>query len=1583
MLHPIDYRLSKNKFWLSTWNSYSLKNYKNLILNDKILNILGYIFKNCFKVSYSFASPWSNPRKYRKYFSNFIIGFDGRRAIRTGPNKVKKLPGFIIPEDYNVIRFNNFSILKIYFLIDKNLETYWTKKQKNWRAPLKYFNMRYTKNKNSEENFLKLNKNLVNNNIEKKNFKITSFFIYLINLLNNNSVKQHLYLDVSEQINFFKKDTKHLYFKFYYDNFKLLNKIRNNYFLFYLLNKNNNNTLDKLGLVKNKKSISNLNYLNTFYFKDISNKHKYMKTHIKNNCFSSKISYNDLLKYSSCYTVNKQFNSFNFYKYLLNKTKIKVSSLLIKNQELSNNIRSFILFNNVKGHIFLYNKNFSKNIVKNINSKSLNYYKKYNFSLKRKIKPSVFYFNTNRKFGIGLFCQNSSFSNLKLQDTKYINCNIFKKGNDFIDIVLKTKTKGIKKLDWYNKNWELNLLNNRLKLITLTNYYSFIYQKQNYKNYKYFLKFLKNKNNKKTDFSIFKKLKSFNNSLKFHTLKIKNYKNSIFYLQNFFTNYSLRNWLNFSSIMYLTTNTSYKKKKKKNHQFKKSINNVNKISFFFKSITNFLNSSLLIGLTKNQKFLLIKKNMYSYLNRNSLEYKKVNKKIKKSFKKKNLYISKNSWGKIFWSITNFNKKKNYLYYAKNYYELNSRYIQKITADKIIEYNSFLKVKNFNIKGYNLYLNKNYNFSNSILNNYNCKKSMYKLVSTNNHNFLNIKFHNGTYSEKIILFKNSINNKILNNLSKNFQSNDVFNLSYKKTFSKFLKNQEIFSKENLDRINYRLENYSKNQYAKLQKFKPYSFKSISKMHRYKLNKFILTSYLFNSIKKKYIFDFFKFMESKKHLVRKTRGYKLSKGHTLSNSFKIRGSVLLNNLSVTRFNELNVFNYSVNSFNKKLKTLLFFNKKLKIKDSYFFLSKNKNKHFLFNYIDLIGLKNIYINYLQKLKFNYFKSQNFFKIHTYTNNHLSIKPFKSLLYNKSYYNFLSEDDTRFYNKNYNSNLLLNFKTISYKRNNYSFRKINNLYKYKLNIYNYFKSNKKIELKQLYIPFKWKNKEVLTLMPIIFKKSFLLNNKKFMYTKSNNLLINKYIRSRLFNVFLSKKYINKVKKITKIKSEDFNYRIYGLVKKFSDVKPLTKKDFKKINILQPKTFLYWKHLKWFNLFIKTKFNFKFNTFYNHYSIFKLYEGFKNLNFSHYKNYKKVYNFNNYNLFSSFKYNYQKLNNLVFYSTIFKSKRNFLFSNNNKIFHKKTLLLNWAHDIMFFSSSSKRLNYIPHIRFKPIKDSIYMWRIDLRKLNLLSKYYKARTKFYKNKLNFVSNYTIRINIISYLKVMESNFIRIKKSMQRELPLIYTKRYLLTQFKKLNSYIKVLLRRQKKRLNYGLKQKNGFLKNTKKNNNSVVILKENEILSKKLFTFVRKRFFLGKKNLIDYVKKFIEHLFLIIFKFNNLRLFYIKKYQINIMSTKAKLFKNLFNYRLATGFKIPFLVKVICKKLNFDKSLVGCKIGFFGRYSKKLRNRKIWKYVKHLKPSVISTPLDYYNILILQKWGITGIKLSMLKKKTFNFIFTN
>ena len=55
---------------------------------------------------------------------------------------------------------------------------------------------------------------------------------------------------------------------------------------------------------------------------------------------------------------------------------------------------------------------------------------------------------------------------------------------------------------------------------------------------------------------------------------------------------------------------------------------------------------------------------------------------------------------------------------------------------------------------------------------------------------------------------------------------------------------------------------------------------------------------------------------------------------------------------------------------------------------------------------------------------------------------------------------------------------------------------------------------------------------------------------------------------------------------------------------------------------------------------------------------------------------------------------------------------------------------------------------------------------------------------------------------MESNFKRIRKSMQRDLPLISNKLYLRLQLKKLNSYMKVLLKRKNKR---------SFLRSDRKN----------------------------------------------------------------------------------------------------------------------------------------------------------------------------
>lgn len=308
--------------------------------------------------------------------------------------------------------------------------------------------MRYNKKKNSEENLLKLNKNLVNSNIEKKNFKITSFFIYLINLLNNNAVKQHLYLDVSEKINFFKKDKKHLYFKFYYDNFKLLNKIRNNYFLFYLLNKNNSNTLNKLGLsVKNNKTHININLLNNLYLNNLNKKCKNIinRNRTNNSKFLSQVNYNDFLKYKNTYTFHKKFNSLIFYRHLLRNIKLnKFSNSSVKKTiPFNNNLKKLIIFNQIKYNIKINNKNLINFITKKSKVDFLHYY----INDIPTSKSNNFYFNTNKKFGIGLFFQ--SFTSLKLKSYAHIPLNFKNSKNLLANNIINYKLKGKSS---YNKN---------------------------------------------------------------------------------------------------------------------------------------------------------------------------------------------------------------------------------------------------------------------------------------------------------------------------------------------------------------------------------------------------------------------------------------------------------------------------------------------------------------------------------------------------------------------------------------------------------------------------------------------------------------------------------------------------------------------------------------------------------------------------------------------------------------------------------------------------------------------------------------------------------------------------------------------------------------------------------------------------------------------------------------------------------------------------------------------------------------------------------------------------------------------------
>ena len=1660
MLHPVDYRLSKNKFWLSTWNSYSLKNYRNLILNDKILNILGYIFKNCFKSSYSFASPWSNPRKNRKYFPNFVIGFDGRRAIRTGPNKVKKLPGFIIPEDYHIIRFSNFIVLKIYFLIDKNLETYWAKKQKNWRSPVKYLNMRYNKNKN-KDNSLKFSKNLFNSNIEKKNFKSTGFFMYLINLLNNNYIRKSMYFNFSDKYDWFKKDRRHTLFRFYYDNFKLLNKVRNNYFLFYLSNKscsknyNNNNIISHNNKIFSNLSFKNSNYYinnfkkfklnkkhgfdynllsnfskiyniksskDVFNFYDLISKRKENNFYATFNTLSYKVIYNNksLKAFSSFNLINsysKQYKNINFLKLnsglkthlILNTNKLKLfnksntfhlsyvlnSYLNKKNMFSKEIIKDFKSWSN---NIYFISKNLKYNNFKKLyNSSSISFYKKLN----AKKKLNKFYINFNRRRSPLLFFQgfsnssdltsNINYKKFYLNLNKCVTNNIFKninknhsnyknfhnenfyyyKKNNFINKqVFNSKIKS-------SSFWEFRILSNRLKnLNNFSNDYkiqkNFLIFSKNVKSLsdskysnKYYNKLLEPKLKKIEKNIIF--LHSKNNLL----LKLDNSNSSLnLGLRKLSFNYKKHKWSNLFKILNIKT-------KIKKVYFKKKISYNQNLINFSNSLTKFKNIDLFnaddnLSMHNNLKSLFNKKFLFSL---NKFKNKNFSKKKKKNLLNKHFFNNNRfMWGKSFISTTNFNKTKNYNFEFKEYWNFlplrskslfEKNELNKKIKNSILEYNPFLNIIKFRNKGFNFNSNININYTNDVAYNY-----------KNNYNSIRkIKY-------------NSINNKIKNNnfnilnvkwtLNKDFKVENFFNLYYKKTFARFLQRQDAHSKDDMLQIEMRLNYKRVKKSNKLLKFKPYSMRSVSRVQRLKNHNIILTNYVKNLVKQNYLFEFYELMESKKFILKKDLNRKSFKLWEQS-MYKAKGTTLLKNISNSNFNNFKVMNYSVNPFFEKLNWLKFFNKNIKRKESDPFKDlKKKKKKYLFKNLDLSKLTYKYSYIINKVQFKYFKRKRWstqFDNGLYIKN-IIVKPYKALLFSKNYYNTLFLNNANYTNKLYN---LFNNKT--YKKVDFK-NKVNNqnIYKYKMFSYKYKWNNKTTEMNRFFL--KVNNSKMSSFISFVFKKNF--KDSKLFYKKSNNLGFNKYIQSRLSKVFFSVKDIEKPKKNSKIKKEDLDLRIYGLGSKLSSPRIKFSEKKKRMNKLKPKSFHYWNHLKWFNLFIKTKFNSNVSKNDNFYVNFKTYENFKRLNFNYYKNNKKSLNYIKKTSFSLNNLDFNKLNSLVYYTTLLKSKKSFLYVKNYNFLHKKKLLLNWVHDLRFFTSNSKRLGYIPHLRYKALKDSIYMWRINSRKLNLLTRYFKARSKFYKNKINFVSKNLTKSSIISYLRLMESNFVRIRKSMQRDLPLISIKRYLKFQLKKLNSYIKVLLKRKKRR---------NFLRSKRKNkSNSIQRLKwkkfyddqlekEKELLPKKLFNFAKKRFNIEKKNLIDYVKNFIEHLFLVIFKLDNLRVFYIKKYQMNVMGTKAKLFKNLFNYRLATGFKVPFLVKVICKKLNYDKSLVGCKIGFFGRYSKKLRNRKIWRYVRHIKPSVINTPLDYYNVLILQKWGITGIKLSMLRKKTFNFIF--
>lgn len=85
--------------------------------------------------------------------------------------------------------------------------------------------------------------------------------------------------------------------------------------------------------------------------------------------------------------------------------------------------------------------------------------------------------------------------------------------------------------------------------------------------------------------------------------------------------------------------------------------------------------------------------------------------------------------------------------------------------------------------------------------------------------------------------------------------------------------------------------------------------------------------------------------------------------------------------------------------------------------------------------------------------------------------------------------------------------------------------------------------------------------------------------------------------------------------------------------------------------------------------------------------------------------------------------------------------------------------------------------------------------------------------------------------------------------------------------------------------------------------------------------------------------------------------------------------------KVSQTVKKVFRKLRKKYQILGIKIGFFGRYEKKLRNKKVWQIRGSLSPSNINTPITYKSFCILLKQGLCGVKISFLNKIKKNEIF--
>lgn len=346
------------------------------------------------------------------------------------------------------------------------------------------------------------------------------------------------------------------------------------------------------------------------------------------------------------------------------------------------------------------------------------------------------------------------------------------------------------------------------------------------------------------------------------------------------------------------------------------------------------------------------------------------------------------------------------------------------------------------------------------------------------------------------------------------------------------------------------------------------------------------------------------------------------------------------------------------------------------------------------------------------------------------------------------------------------------------------------------------------------------------------------------------------------------------------------------------------------------------------------------------------------------------------------------------KNYKNFVYEdlNFNKILKWLFSVLSWTKIGVFISDFTLIKNY------NNLDISVFFF---LNKLNLTNLYKKSIFKFSlkNNFLNFFFSFLFnkkfflfKLDLIKKKSIKKRKFLslnKIKKNLRKKKMLKILSKYPFNKKKKKNkkknwlsnflfNYCSFLLKKKQifkfKYLNFFntyIVSKNFILNNfinyNYKLNNRFIIEKnfQSRALNYKFFFDILTVF------LTFFLKKVFKHSH---FNFNF--------FQKNSNFLSAKGIKRLIRFNMQKNrSRVTQVIKKVFKKTKRKYFILGLKIGFFGRYEKKLRNKDVWQMRGSLSPSNINAPLTHKSFCILLKQGLCGVKISLLNRLKKNEIF--